>query len=80
MSRSEYADVPAVELPVHGAVLGGAAAFGETPALIDGTDGTQRVRRVTFVDAVPRAASGKILRREPRDARGGRRPQPEEGP
>ncbi|MGV9251672.1 4-coumarate--CoA ligase family protein [Streptomyces sp. NPDC003697] len=40
MFRSEYADVPAVELPIHEAVLGGAAAFGETPALIDGTDGT----------------------------------------
>jgi acyl-CoA synthetase (AMP-forming)/AMP-acid ligase II len=38
--RSEYADVPPVELPIHEAVLGGAAAFGDTPALIDGTDGT----------------------------------------
>ncbi|MFF9285858.1 4-coumarate--CoA ligase family protein [Streptomyces griseosporeus] len=40
MFRSEYADVPPVELPIHEAVLGGAAAFGDTPALIDGTDGT----------------------------------------
>ncbi|MZG12797.1 4-coumarate--CoA ligase family protein, partial [Streptomyces sp. SID5914] len=27
----------------------------------------KRVRKVTFVDAVPRAASGKILRRELRE-------------
>ncbi|GAB2753832.1 4-coumarate--CoA ligase family protein [Streptomyces bullii] len=40
MFRSEYADVPPVELPIHEAVLGRAAAFGEAPALIDGTDGT----------------------------------------
>jgi acyl-CoA synthetase (AMP-forming)/AMP-acid ligase II len=38
--RSEYADVPPVELPIHDAVLGRAAEFGDTPALIDGTDGT----------------------------------------
>lgn len=35
MFRSEYADVPPVDLPIHDAVLGGAAAFGSTPALID---------------------------------------------
>ncbi|MEU8931436.1 4-coumarate--CoA ligase family protein [Streptomyces sp. NPDC048409] len=40
MFRSAYADVPPVELPIHEAVLGRAAAFGDTPALIDGTDGT----------------------------------------
>ncbi|MEU9439731.1 4-coumarate--CoA ligase family protein [Streptomyces sp. NPDC048304] len=40
MFRSEYADVPPVELPIHEAVLGHAAAFGDHPALIDGTDGT----------------------------------------
>ncbi|GGX89125.1 4-coumarate--CoA ligase family protein [Streptomyces anandii] len=40
MFRSEYADVPAVELPIHDAVLGHAADFGDLPALIDGTDGT----------------------------------------
>lgn len=40
MFRSEYADVPPVELPIHEAVLGHAADFGDTPALIDGTDGT----------------------------------------
>ncbi|MFB7593550.1 4-coumarate--CoA ligase family protein [Streptomyces sp. NPDC056160] len=40
MFRSEYADVPPVELPIHDAVLGHAADFGDTPALVDGTDGT----------------------------------------
>ncbi|MBF8174716.1 4-coumarate--CoA ligase family protein [Streptomyces olivaceus] len=40
MFRSAYADVPPVDLPIHDAVLGGAAAFGSAPALIDGTDGT----------------------------------------
>ncbi|MFF4547280.1 4-coumarate--CoA ligase family protein [Streptomyces sp. NPDC001435] len=40
MFRSEYADVPAVELPIHEAVLGRAAEFGDHPALIDGADGT----------------------------------------
>ncbi|MFJ3672097.1 4-coumarate--CoA ligase family protein [Streptomyces sp. NPDC090106] len=40
MFRSEYADVPPLELPIHEAVLGRAAEFGDTPALIDGTDGT----------------------------------------
>ncbi|MDX3245962.1 4-coumarate--CoA ligase family protein [Streptomyces sp. ME18-1-4] len=40
MFRSEYADVPHVELPIHDAVLGRAAEFGELPALVDGTDGT----------------------------------------
>jgi acyl-CoA synthetase (AMP-forming)/AMP-acid ligase II len=38
--RSEYADVPAVELPIHDAVLGRAAERGDTPALVDGVDGT----------------------------------------
>ncbi|MER6109027.1 4-coumarate--CoA ligase family protein [Streptomyces hirsutus] len=40
MFRSEYADVPPVDLPIHDAVLARAAEFGSTPALIDGTDGT----------------------------------------
>ncbi|WP_327315964.1 4-coumarate--CoA ligase family protein [Streptomyces sp. NBC_01235] len=40
MFRSEYADVTPVELPIHDAVLGRAAEFGELPALVDGTDGT----------------------------------------
>ncbi|MGW0766733.1 4-coumarate--CoA ligase family protein [Streptomyces sp. NPDC002676] len=40
MFRSAYADVPPVELPIHEAVLGHAADFGDQPALVDGTDGT----------------------------------------
>jgi acyl-CoA synthetase (AMP-forming)/AMP-acid ligase II len=38
--HSEYADVADVELPVHEAVLGHAARYGDTPALVDGTNGT----------------------------------------
>lgn len=38
--RSEYADVPALDTPIHDAVLGEAAGFGDTVALIDGTNGT----------------------------------------
>ena len=40
MFRSEYADVPAVEEPIHEAVLGRAAGRGDRPALVDGVDGT----------------------------------------
>lgn len=40
MFRSEYADVPPVELPIHDVVLGPAAGYGDHPALIDGADGT----------------------------------------
>ena len=40
MFRSEYADVPAVEEPIHEAVLARAAERGDTPALIDGVEGT----------------------------------------
>ncbi|NLU70933.1 AMP-binding protein [Streptomyces sp. HNM0574] len=39
--RSEYADVPVVDLPIHEAVLGRSAAeHGTRPALVDGRDGT----------------------------------------
>ncbi|RII11741.1 Long-chain-fatty-acid--CoA ligase [Streptomyces sp. YIM 130001] len=40
MFRSQYADVPALDEPIHDAVLGRAAEFGDTPALIDGVAGT----------------------------------------
>ena len=39
--RSEYADVQPLDLPIHDAVLGQAAGtYGDTVALIDGTDDT----------------------------------------
>ncbi|MFF7360557.1 AMP-binding protein [Streptomyces sp. NPDC008125] len=37
--RSEYADVAILRTPIHEAVLGRAAGFGETVALVDGTNG-----------------------------------------
>lgn len=37
--HSEYEDVPALGTPIHETVLGGAPAFGDTVALIDGTNG-----------------------------------------
>ncbi|MFF6997521.1 4-coumarate--CoA ligase family protein [Streptomyces sp. NPDC008313] len=40
MFRSAYEDVQAVDQPIHDAVLGHAAGFGDTPALVDGVDGT----------------------------------------
>ncbi|WP_406170646.1 4-coumarate--CoA ligase family protein [Streptomyces sp. NBC_00996] len=40
MFRSQYADVPSVEEPIHDAVLGRAAERGGAPALVDGVDGT----------------------------------------
>ncbi|QNP63838.1 4-coumarate--CoA ligase family protein [Streptomyces genisteinicus] len=38
--RSSYADVPAVVEPIHEAVLGRAAEYGDTVALVDGVNGT----------------------------------------
>ncbi|WP_035795055.1 AMP-binding protein [Kitasatospora mediocidica] len=37
--RSAYPDVSALDLPIHQAVLGGAARFGDQPALVDGVTG-----------------------------------------
>ncbi|MEV8587564.1 AMP-binding protein [Streptomyces sp. NPDC051180] len=37
--HSAYEAVPTLSLPIHDAVLGGAAEHGDTPALIDGTGG-----------------------------------------
>ncbi|MFE6223835.1 MULTISPECIES: 4-coumarate--CoA ligase family protein, partial [unclassified Streptomyces] len=37
--HSEYEPVPALSVPIHDAVLGGAAAFGDAPALVDGAGG-----------------------------------------
>ncbi|WP_274559834.1 4-coumarate--CoA ligase family protein [Streptomyces spiramyceticus] len=39
MFQSEYAPVAPVELPIHEAVLGHAAQYGDTAALIDGVNG-----------------------------------------
>ncbi|MEV5607973.1 4-coumarate--CoA ligase family protein [Streptomyces sp. NPDC052225] len=39
MYRSEYEDVAVVDEPIHDAVLGGAAARGDAPALVDGVSG-----------------------------------------
>ncbi|MEU1622895.1 4-coumarate--CoA ligase family protein [Streptomyces sp. NPDC005722] len=38
--HSEYPAVPAIDLPIHEAVLGHAAEFGDRPALVDGVEGT----------------------------------------
>ncbi|MHC0429998.1 4-coumarate--CoA ligase family protein [Streptomyces sp. O3] len=38
--QSEFADVPPLNVPIHDAVLGRAAEYGELPALVDGVDGT----------------------------------------
>jgi acyl-CoA synthetase (AMP-forming)/AMP-acid ligase II len=38
--RSSYADVPAVVEPIHESVLGRAAEYGDTVALVDGVNGT----------------------------------------
>ncbi|MEV4916399.1 4-coumarate--CoA ligase family protein [Streptomyces tirandamycinicus] len=38
--HSEYADVPSLSVPIHEAVLGRAAGYGDTVALVDGTGGT----------------------------------------
>ncbi|WUE32419.1 4-coumarate--CoA ligase family protein [Streptomyces sp. NBC_00498] len=40
MYVSEYEDVAVVDEPIHDAVLGGAAARGDAPALVDGVAGT----------------------------------------
>ncbi|MGW0814275.1 4-coumarate--CoA ligase family protein [Streptomyces viridiviolaceus] len=69
MFRSEYASVPPVDLPIHEAVLGRAAEFGSTPALIDGTDGTTLTyeqvdrfhRRVAAALAEAGVAKGDVL-------------------
>jgi acyl-CoA synthetase (AMP-forming)/AMP-acid ligase II len=69
MVRSEYADVPPVELPIHDAVLARAAEFGDIPALIDGTDGTTLTyeqvdrfhRRVAAALAAAGVGKGDVL-------------------
>ncbi|MBB6415328.1 acyl-CoA synthetase (AMP-forming)/AMP-acid ligase II [Streptomyces sp. AK010] len=71
MFRSEYADVPPVDLPIHDAVLARAAEFGDPPALIDGTDGT--TLSYEQVDRFHRRVAAALARgRCPQ----GRRPRP----
>ncbi|MFJ3221531.1 AMP-binding protein [Kitasatospora sp. NPDC086801] len=55
--RSEFPDVPAVDLPIHDAVLGGAAAYGDRPALIDGVTG-ECVGYARLAAGVERVAAG----------------------
>ncbi|MGC0316381.1 AMP-binding protein [Kitasatospora acidiphila] len=55
--RSEFPDVPLVELPLHEAVLGGADRFGEAPALIDGVTG-ESLSYAQLAEAVERVAAG----------------------
>ncbi|MFF3005661.1 AMP-binding protein [Kitasatospora sp. NPDC057940] len=55
--RSEFPDVPTVDLPIHDAVLGGAAAYGDGPALIDGVTG-ERVGYARLAAGVDRVAAG----------------------
>ncbi|MDH6114718.1 acyl-CoA synthetase (AMP-forming)/AMP-acid ligase II [Kitasatospora sp. MAP12-15] len=55
--RSEYPDVPVLDLPIHEAVLGGAARFGDTPALIDGLTG-ESLSYTQLAASVGRVAAG----------------------
>ncbi|MFJ1935650.1 AMP-binding protein [Kitasatospora sp. NPDC088160] len=55
--RSEFPDVPTVDLPIHEAVLGGAAAYGDRPALIDGVTG-ECVSYARLAAGVERVAAG----------------------
>ncbi|MFH8384253.1 4-coumarate--CoA ligase family protein [Kitasatospora sp. NPDC018058] len=55
--RSEFPDVPVVDLPIHDAVLGAAAEYGERPALIDGLTGEQ-VSYARLAASVERVAAG----------------------
>ncbi|MGW4892577.1 4-coumarate--CoA ligase family protein [Kitasatospora sp. NPDC004240] len=57
MFRSEFPDVDLVDLPIHDAVLGGAEAFGDLPALVDGVTG-ESVSHARLGAAVRRVAAG----------------------
>lgn len=62
---SEYEDVPALEVPIHEAVLGQAAAFGDTVALVDGTNGltVTYAQLDTFHQRIAAALAGAGLRK-----------------
>ncbi|MFJ9607349.1 AMP-binding protein [Kitasatospora sp. NPDC101176] len=55
--RSEFPDVPVVDLPIHDAVLGDAARYGERPALVDGVTG-ECVSYARLAAGVERVAAG----------------------
>ncbi|MCD0483780.1 AMP-binding protein [Streptacidiphilus sp. ASG 303] len=55
--RSEYPDVPVLDVPIHDAVLGGAAGRGDLPALVDGVTG-QTLTYAQLDAATRRAAAG----------------------
>ncbi|MER7844912.1 AMP-binding protein [Kitasatospora sp. NPDC096077] len=54
--RSEFPDVPVIDLPIHDAVLAAAAGYGDRPALIDGLTGEQ-VSYARLAAAVERVAA-----------------------
>ncbi|MEV7601112.1 AMP-binding protein [Kitasatospora sp. NPDC089797] len=54
--RSEFPDVPVIDLPIHDAVLADAAEYGDRPALIDGVTGEQ-VSYARLAAAVERVAA-----------------------
>ncbi|RSS33682.1 4-coumarate--CoA ligase family protein [Streptomyces sp. WAC08241] len=59
--HSAYEDVPAVSLPIHDAVLGRAAEYGDTPALVDGS-GAEGALTLTYaqVDAFHRRVAAGL--------------------
>ncbi|MFE9423808.1 AMP-binding protein [Kitasatospora sp. NPDC006697] len=57
MFRSEFPDIPIVELPLHETVLGNAAEYGELPALIDGLTG-ETLTHAGLAELVRQVAAG----------------------
>ncbi|WP_145910832.1 AMP-binding protein [Kitasatospora viridis] len=57
MFRSEFPDVPIVELPLHEAVLGSAERYGSEPALVDGLTG-ETITHAELAAAVRQVAAG----------------------
>ncbi|MBD0691462.1 4-coumarate--CoA ligase family protein [Streptomyces sp. CBMA123] len=55
--RSEFPDVPVVDLPIHDAVLEAATRYGDRPALIDGLTG-EEVSYARLAASVERVAAG----------------------
>ncbi|MFD5463386.1 4-coumarate--CoA ligase family protein [Kitasatospora sp. NPDC127059] len=55
--RSEFPDVPVIDLPIHDAVLEAAARYGDRPALIDGITG-EEVSYARLATSVERVAAG----------------------